>query len=168
MNAVKSGSIQLYCPYGTMREVVEVIQTHQNDNVRCGRGGLELTNYRPLPSTCHYTGTEGMDAKTKAAIDNMFKSECLNRGYCNLPLRQLTMFPDQFCRTGYNYTQMLYFMQVKCVKDQIKVFDALTLPLDKNIIGYIVVAFDILIVLIIYLMISFLGSNIDIVKGEVD
>lgn len=72
MNAVKSGSIQLYCPYGTMREVVEVIQTHQNDNVRCGRGGLELTNYRPLPHPCHYTGTEGMDAKTKAAIDNMF------------------------------------------------------------------------------------------------
>ena len=109
-----------------------------------------------------------MNATTKAVIDKMFKSECLNKGYCNFPLRQLTMFPDQFCKTGYNYTQMLYFMQVKCQKDEIKVFDTLALQLDKNILGYIVVGCDILIVLVFYLMIAFLGSNIDIVKGDVD
>lgn len=127
MNSVKSGNIQLYCPYGTMREIVDVLQTHQNDKVMCSKGGLTLKNYRALPRTCHYNGTNGMNATTKAVIDKMFKSECLNKGYCNFPLRQLTMFPDQFCRTGYNYTQMLYFMQVKCQKDEIKVFDTLAL-----------------------------------------
>jgi hypothetical protein len=71
------------------------------------------------------------------------------------------MFPDQFCRTGYNISQMLYFMQVKCQKDEIKVFDTLALQLDKDILGYIIVGCDILIVILFYFMIAFLGSNID-------
>jgi hypothetical protein len=71
------------------------------------------------------------------------------------------MFPDQFCRTGYNISQMLYFMQVKCQKDEIKVFDTLALQFDKDILGYIIVGCDILIVILFYLMIAFLGSNID-------
>lgn len=69
MNSVKTGNIQLYCPYGTMREIVDVIQTHQNDNVMCSKGGLTIKNYRALPSTCHYNG---MNATTKAVIDKMF------------------------------------------------------------------------------------------------
>ena len=57
-------------------------------------------------------------------------------------------------------------MQVKCKRDAIKVFG--TQPLEKDILGYIVVGFDILIVLIFYLMIAFLGPNIDLIKNEVD
>lgn len=60
----------------------------------CSKGGLTFKNYRALPRTCHYSGGDGMNATTKAVIDKMFKSECLNKGYCNFPLRQLTMFPD--------------------------------------------------------------------------
>jgi hypothetical protein len=56
---------------------------------------------------------------------------------------------------------MLYFMQVKCQKDEIKVFDTLALQLDKDILGYIIVGCDILIVILFYFMIAFLGSNID-------
>ena len=59
-------------------------------------------------------------------------------------------------------------MQVKCTRDAIKVFDLLALRLDKDVLGYIVVGFDILIVLVFYFLIAFMGPNIDKIKDEVD
>ena len=80
----RNGNIKLFCQYGTLNEVTEVMQTFVETQVTCQNEGV---NFRSTVPECSYS--ENMRKEGIAQINSVFMKKCFGKVECDFPLDQV-------------------------------------------------------------------------------
>ena len=81
-------------------------------------------------------------------LNSVFNSKCYGKVNCTFPLNS-TIIPTN-CTSGYNSTNLVYFLQATCKSDSVNVLNLNKYYLSKEVIALVVVLIDAGLGLLLY------------------
>ena len=77
----RGGKIKLFCQYGTLNEITELMQTFVATKVTCQNEGV---NFRSTKPECSYS--ESMRKEGITQVESVFNKQCFGKVECDFPM----------------------------------------------------------------------------------